>query len=763
MVNKYRHIGQVAARKDALDIVTGKTKYVDDIRFPKDMLHAKVLRSPHAHAIIKKIDKKKAEQLKGVEAVLTWEDVPDWRGGIPPICRILDKKVRYVGDAVAIVAATTEEIADEALKLIDVEYEVLPAVYDVEEALKPDAPQLFDELPGNVVPPEAPIFLGPNGLTKIVMGDVDEGFAEADVITEGTFSYEGTPNPIPAELPGAVVLWEEPNKVTIWAISQHPYNDGLFFKGGTNGEVDARVLGNPCGGGFGSRGMSWHLQMYAALLSRATGKRVKIMYTREEHLAAFSVRLGSRMKAKVGMKKDGTITALRARWFVDTGYYSTFTQFMVAVGCGEAQIITKCRNWDLRPVIVCTNRNASCAVRGFGGLELKSALTPLLCLAMAKADLDPVEFFKKNIVQPGEGYFWRDGKWYVFRGVDYTKAMDKGAEKFGWQEKWKGWLKPTSVSGTKRIGVGVGVHGNADVGEDVSETYVRLLSNGTAVINSSVIEHGTGQRSNYMKMVAEVLQLPLDAVSMSPSDSEFNPYEFGPAGSRGTFAIGSAMINAAEDARNKLLEIAAPVLGEKLEDLDTVDGFIFVKHNPDKRIPWIAATGFDRVITGLGRFEPDYSLCNFMMTYVEVEVDTETGKVTILRVLNATDVGTVIDPQGLRGQLNGCFSAAGIDTAIFEETIMDRNLGRMMNPNMIDYKWRTFSELPEMEHVILETPFPSHRFGAVGVGEIAPAPGPSAVLMAVSNAMGAWIHDYPITPDKVLSVWETLTKEVSQS
>jgi xanthine dehydrogenase molybdenum-binding subunit len=263
-----------------------------------------------------------------------------------------------------------------------------------------------------------------------------------------------------------------------------------------------------------------------------------------------------------------------------------------------------------------------------------------------------------------------------------------------------------------------------------------------------------------MKMVAEVLQLPLKAVSMSPSDSLFNPYEFGPAGSRGTFAIGSAMINAAEDARNKLLEIAGPVLNEKPEDLDTVDGYIFIKQNPEKRIPWIAVTGFDRVITGLGRFEPDYSLCNFMMTYVEVEVDTETGKVTILRVLHATDVGTVIDPQGIRGQLNGCFSAAGIDTAIFEETIMDHRLGRMVNPNMIDYKWRTFAELPEMEHVILETPFPSHRFGAVGIGEIAPAPGPSAILMAVSNAIGKWIHDYPLTPDRVLKALEKQNEEV---
>ena len=160
--------------------------------------------------------------------------------------------------------------------------------------------------------------------------------------------------------------------------------------------------------------------------------------------------------------------------------------------------------------------------------------------------------------------------------------------------------------------------------------------------------------------------------------------------------------------------------------------------------------GFDRTCTGLGRFEPDYTMTNCMITFVEVEVDTETGKVTLLRVVNATDVGQIIDPQGLEGQLNGCLGAAGIDSALFEETILDHTTGHMLNANMIDYKWRTFQELPVIENVVLETPFPSHRFHAVGVGEITTAPGPTALLMAVSNAIGGWLHDYPVTPDKIL-------------
>jgi xanthine dehydrogenase molybdenum-binding subunit len=224
-------------------------------------------------------------------------------------------------------------------------------------------------------------------------------------------------------------------------------------------------------------------------------------------------------------------------------------------------------------------------------------------------------------------------------------------------------------------------------------------------------------------------------------------------GSRGTYAIGSAVIAAAEDARLKLLEFAAPKLGVAPEELDTADGVVFIKENPQKGIKW-RAMGNDRTILGYGRFEPDFTMCNCMMSFVEVEVDAETGKVDLIRVVNATDVGQIIDPPGLENQMNGCLGSAGIDSAIFEETILDHRTGHIVNANMIDYKWRTFAELPVVEHVVLETPFPSHRFHAVGVGEVATSPGPSAILMAVSNAVGAWLYEYPVTPGRVLKALE---------
>jgi xanthine dehydrogenase molybdenum-binding subunit len=747
MGQNYRYIGKSMPRRDAAEIVTGAARYLDDLKF-QNLLYGKVLRSPHAHANIRKIDKSRAEALPGVVAVVTWEDIPDWRGGTPRIVRVLDKKVRYVGDAVALVAATTEQIAEQALGLIDVEYEVLPAVFDIDSALRPEAPLLYEDLGSNILP-GGTIIYGPNCLKGVVHGDVDRGFADADVVTEGTFGYENIPNAAPPESVGAVAIFEPPNRATVWGTSQAPYLDKVTLFHVFNRQLEIRSIGNHVGAGFGTKIMCWQVQSYAIVLARATGRPVKVMFTKEEHLAAFTLRLSSRIHAKVGMKKDGDITAIQGTWYVDTGYYSFTTQAQVAVGSGELMLMAQCPNWDLKNIIVATNRNASGATRGFGGLELKCSFIPLLCLAMEKAKLDPFEVLKKNFIKPGGGYYWRDGEWYNYRGIDFSKAMDKGAELFGWKEKWRGWLTPTAVDGAKRRGIGVGVHGNADIGEDSAEAYVQLGYNGTATIFLCVSEHGTGQTSNYPRMAAEVLQIPPDRIAMSPADTLITPFEFGAVGSRGTYAISSAVINAAEDAKRQLLELAAPKLGADPKDLDTADGVVYVKGKPEKGIKW-RAMGSDRTILGYGRFDPDFTMCNCIMCFVEVEVDVETGKVSLIRAVNTTDVGQIIDPVGLAAQLNSSWGAAGIDSAIFEESVVDRRTGHLLNANMIDYKWRTFAELPVAECVALETPFPTHRFHAVGVGEIANAPGTTAVLMAVSNAIGTWLYQYPATPDRVL-------------
>ncbi len=744
---KYRYIGKETPRKDARDIVTGRANYIDDIKLP-GMLFGKVLRSPHAHANIRHIDCCRAKSLQGVRAVLTHKDIPVWEWGIPKAIRILDGKVRYVGDGVAMVAADSPCIAEAALALIEVDYEVLPAVYDVEESMRADTPPIYRQFPHNAYPGEPPIY-EPKLLNGLHMGNVDQGFAEADVVAEGTCGYEIFPNPLPPEPPGVIATWETPDRLTIYTPSQSiAFNRfiGIPFIG----MADMRAISTHCGGSYGSKNANLTPVGYAALLSRTTGRPVKIYYTKEEHFHSYSLRLGSRIHARVGMKQDGTLTAISGEWLVNTGSGSESGPFQIAVGCGELQLVLRCANWDLNPKLVCSNRSPSGIIRGYGGQELESSILPIVSLAMEKAGLDPIEFFKKNMVKTGEGYFWREGNWWTYRGIDFRKAIEKGAETFGWKEKWRGWRKPTAINGIKRRGVGVGVHSNADVGEDASEALVKLTPDGRAVVYCCVSESGPGQRSSLCKMAAEVLKLPLEQVNMSPPDTHVNPFEFGLMGSRGTYAVGSAVIAAAEDARRQLLEMAAHPFEATPEQLDTESGMVYSVGRPEKRIPWRRVTGITRTLTGKGRFDPDYSLCNFLMTFVEVEVDAETGRVNLINVVNATDCGRIISPMALEGQLHGALGAAGLDTAIFEETILDKKTGRMLNGNMVDYKWRTFVDMPDFTNVILETPAPTHRFGAIGVGEIATSPGPSAVLMAVNNAIGARIMEYPLTSDKIL-------------
>ena len=750
MAENYRYIGKDTPRKDAVDIVTGRAQYIDDVRLPH-MLFGRALRSPLPHANIKSIDVSKAAALPGVHAVLTWKDIPRYEWGIPVHMRILDKKVRFVGDAVALVAAESWELCDRAIELIEVEYEPLQACYDVAEAIRPSQPALYDQYPGNIIPQI------PQLLQNVIRGDVETGFKEADEIIEGTGFYECFPNPLPPEPPGVIAYWKNPDKLIVYTATQSLglnrflAQNPAFFSTTT----DVQFIATQCGGSYGTKNANMTPVGYAAFLSKAARRPVKVYYTKEEHMAAYSLRLSCRINAKVGIKKDGTVTAVTGDWFVNAGSGSEAGPHEIAVGCGEAQLVLRCPNWDLHSKLVLTNRANTGIVRGYGGQELESSLLPILGMAMEKAGVNPVDFFKKNFVKAGDEYIWRDGKKYIYRGVDFSPAIDNGAVKFGWHDKWKGWGKPTSVDGTKRRGVGLGIHCNADVGEDFSEAWVKLTPNdGRAIVFVAASEAGQGQRSSLAKMAAEVLKLPLERVNMSNPDTDTNPFDHSLVGSRGTYATGSAVIKAAEDARRQLLELAAPVMKLKPEEMDSEDGYIFEVKHPENRQVWRRAIGsYASTVTtvlGKGRFEQDFTLSNFLMTFVEVEVDTATGKIKLTDVVQSAGCGQVISPASLEGQLHGALGAAGLDTAIFEGGVLDTDTGRMMNGNMIDYKWRTFNDLPSFANITLDTPIPSHRFKAVGVGEIATSPGPSAVLMAVYNAIGVRIMDYPFTPDKVL-------------
>lgn len=748
----YRHIGKPTQRQDGLNIVTGKAIYANDVYLP-NTLYGKYLKSPYPHANIVSIDVSEAKALPGVKAVLTYKDVdPTWLNGTPVHRKCLDRRLRFVGDAVAIVAATSEEIAEEALKLIRVEYEVLPAVFTSDEAFAEGAPQLYDQFPGNHMTKGCPNFEhGGPPFHALHLGDIKKGLEESDMVIKGQAFYNKLPATLAIEPPTMTVRWDDDDHVTAWASSQ---DSGMFEVRNQDrlGGVKVRCISQQVGGSFGNKGAMTAVLMWAAALSKATDRPVKFTLTKTEHLIDWEMRISTKIEANIGMMKDGYVRAFDGLMTVDTGIYSDNTQGQVSVALGEAQLIMgKCRNWNLETDLAVTNRVASGTNKGFGGQELKCALIPIIMKGVRSIDMDPVEYYKKNITMPGDEYMWRDGVYYVCKEVNYQEIIKKSAESFGWSEKWKGWLKPVKVEGSKATGIGVGVHMNADAGESRAEAYVRVGFGPRVTIHINQPESGMAQRLASVKMAAEVFDCPVEFCSVVPSDSHLNPGNIGLVGSRGTRTNGTAVSLAAMDAKRQLFELFSQKFDEPVETLHTKDGVIWSDSKPERKIPWLALLTPYGSVTGVGVFpRDDFSSPNFFINFVELEVDTETGLVEIKKLCGGTDVGQIIDPVVARMQMHGGIGSAGIDSGLYEGHILDRRFGKLLTSNLIDYKWRPFNDFMEFDDVFTESQWNIAPFKAIGFGEITGAAGPPAVLMAVSNAIGVELEDYPVTPDKVL-------------
>ena len=317
--------------------------------------------------------------------------------------------------------------------------------------------------------------------------------------------------------------------------------------------IETRVFN--VGGSYGNKQEMTLMCLYTALLSRLTGHPVRFRMNKEDQLTIHEMRLGSRFTARFSIK-DGIMTSVKGHWYVMPGYTDDAGYCITAVGLGEMQVaLAKCQNWDIDTCMYATNTISCGTVRGFGGQELKSAMMPVIAHMLADMNLDPVQFFHDNFVCAGDRYMWRDCNWWTCHEVDYRQAILEAAEKFGWKEKFKGWYKPTAVNGSKRIGVGVSIHGNGDVGEDNSEAIVRLHTNGSVILNQSLVESGQGQRAACAKMVAEVLNVPFESVTVTNTGTVDNPVEFGLCGSRGTLTSGTAATRAARDILSTSLNI----------------------------------------------------------------------------------------------------------------------------------------------------------------------------------------------------------------
>ena len=760
----YRYVGKVnVPRKDAAEIVSGKCVYLDDFTLPQ-MLIGKMLRSPYAHARILSIDTKKALALNGVAAVVTWKDVDQsWKMGWPPTKPILGQEVMYAGDPVAFIAAETAEIANAAAELIEVEYEVLPAVIDGLKALEDGAPQLYPDLyKNNIITPGYPPFQKDGPFWHLVKGDVEQGFEECAYIAEDTVEFSKMPAPAAPEAPGAIVRWEGGNDFTVWCDTQSGYickilNSTVI----PNCNLDVRTFN--VGGSYGNKQSQVMQVMSAAILSMKTNRPVKVFQTKQEQMCCFETRLGSQVHAKIGMDKDGVIHAVKAEWTVDTGCLSFSTQGQIGVGIGEAQLVMcKCPNWDLDTNLVATNKQPAGIVRGYGGQELNSCLSLLIGRTMRAGNFDPVEVYKKNYVSEGDLYTWRDGRTWQAHSVNYVKAIEESAEKFGWKDKWKGWGKPTWQSPDGRFvrGVGVGIIGNADIGEDNTEAYVRVVPDlgfsdkSHVVVQTNVTESGMGQRTNLTKMVADIMNVPYESVEITPPETKINPTGFGLCGSRGTITYGHAVSCAAEDAKKKLFELAKPHLEVATDSMYLTDCGVATVARPGKFVSWKELIPPDLTLTGYGQHLENFSTPNMFIIFLEVEVDKQTGKVKLLNCLGGTDCGQAIDPSALEMQVQSGIGSASLDTALFEEHIIDPQTMRTLTYDMIEYKWRPFNEFPDYDCCILESQFDTFQFKATGVGEIAGAAAASATMQAISNALGVQVSQYPATPDVILKALE---------
>jgi len=767
---KFTVVGKSVPAKDAKEKVTGTIKYGIDFSLP-NMLYGKILRSPYPHALIKRIDVSKAEALPGVFGVVSHLDCPDqdWHGvWFNYIGHVFDGRARFVGDEVAAVAAETEEIAESALELIEVEYEQLPAVFDPEEARVKDAPQVQDA--GNAREPN-----------KYEWGDIEQGEKEADFVVEVDVKF-GSQQFAPIGRNAAVAQWDG-DRVTLWTSSQSPseLKDGLAQAVAVNNS-QARVIALPSGCSFG---LWWsnNFMMVAALLAKKVRKPVKIELTNEECMATVKRRHKERTRGRMGCKKDGSITFIDVDHIMDNGGYG----FKIEVGYFNID------QWGGRAPhgrYVCqgvsTNLVTGGCMRGVGDVTMGSAVERMADMLAEKVGMDPVEFRIKNQIKPGDPlrqtwaktYMKHDEEGYrnllpeelkdiwpkLFHlSTGSTEAiLKKGADAIGWNAKWKGWGKPYQVEGAKRrgVGVGTGIHLCGEEMEGNTDAVVRILKDGSAKLCVSVGRHGSGTETTQTQVAAETLGIPFDRIEVETGDTDSCPWSRGSLASTAMFRSGFATWTACLDARKQLLKLAArEFFDDDPEKLDIAEGIIFLKADPEKTvsIPDVMscmraeALGPKDSITGRSALPMPPSTAfarHFAAHFADLEVDTETGVIKLLDYVATQDSGTVVNPKILENQIIGG-AIVGSGFALYETLKFDEQ-GRILNPNLTDYKVLRFADFPTQPRMLFEESYePVGPFGARSAGEGPIAAAVPAVCQAVFNAIGVWV-DVPMTPEKVL-------------
>jgi len=777
MTSQFSVLGKSVARKDAIEKVKGEARYISDIQLP-GMLYAKFLRSPHAHARIKSIDTSKAEALPGVKCILTYQNVPN----IHPLRKfeyLLDETIHHPEEEVATIAALTAEIAEEALKLIEVEYEVLPAIFDAEEAMKPGAPLAHQDYGTNIYHGTEHFRirrLDEDGWLRLEAGDIDTGFAEADYTLDATSDTPMQYCCSPATR--AVVCEWTGDKLTAWVDTQEPLytKDDLVSCLGIS-QSNLRLISHYSVGGYGAKRPEKTATL-VAIMAKRTSRPVKAVFSRAEDFIGTHHRISYKNYNKIGVKKDGTITAIYSRIIANWG-----SDTAVPYICQASAVLHACSmlyEWQNSQAETCgvlTNINGYGAMNGFGDPEGIYGVERLIDEAAEKINMDPVEFRYKNCMRHGDKAMEvpqvLNGpiEWGIL-GTDlnsFPELIEKCADVSQWKKKWKGWQTPVAINGYRKKGIGIAL-GTHHTMVRPSSAIVKMNQDGTANVLSGAVEIGQGLATAISQVVAEALGIRYEDVNPILADTAATPTSMGVFASAGTSSEINAAKLAADDVKRKLFELAAPILKTSVDDLELRNGNICVK-GTDNSVPIAQICRMNFQVTGTAN-NPSYRAYKdettgkvihayaAAVTITEVEVDTETGKVEVTGITSGHDCGRAINPVIVENQIDlGLTMANG--WARTEEYIIDPQTGALLNPNLLDYKLITFLDMPKsdgLRRIVVEKPCVWGPFGAKGFSETAMTALAPAIANAVYNATGARIYDGSLSPDNVLRAIERVNR-----
>lgn len=786
-MNERSVVGKPLPRVDGKAKLTGRAIFTTDIVLP-GMLHAKILRSPLPHAKILSIDTSKAEKLPGVMAVITGKDTWGIRYGFvdtpnyPAEERpMAEDKVRFIGEAVATVVAVDPDTAEDALDLIEVDYDPIQAVFDPEEAMKDGAPQIHGEITRTTtcawedwgVSRKSHSYTPVNNVAARVLvtyGDVEKGFAEADYIREDRSRSPGTSH-MAMEPHTMVASWDPfEQKLHVW-MNHMAYELKRFWLHKTLDIpiTKIRIYKTYIGGAFGGKAPCFDYEVIAGFLSRKLCKPVKIELTREEVFSSCRNSHRFDIKIKTGVKKDGTIVAQQCNVIVDAGAYKCSAPVAMFLSHSMCDPCLDRKNVRHEGVAVYTNKNFNFARRGHGAPQMRLAADSQYDQICEDLGLDPVEFLLKNLRKKGDVI--PNGDRLDSYGL--PDCIKKSAEAIGWKEK-------RGKQRDKNRGVGIGINGmfsGSGYWPFACTAIVRLNHDGTITLMEGDCEFGQGADTAYSQIAAEAVGLPLEDVTLVSSDSELCPMNYSNFLSGGLFVGGGAVYNAAMNLREKILKVASEVMRAKPEDIELKNRAAFLKSNPKKSYSFtdlmrfhiqkhlgdpLIGYGYKKAVPeiefypslskGTGRFTDAYG---FTASTAEVEVDRETGRIRVLKIVVADDCGFEINPAAIRGQMISQ-AVQGMGDALYEEIMDDE--GRVLNPNLIDYEIPRAFDIPEIEVIDCSDYEPKGPFGGKEAGECARAAVISAITNAIYDATGVRMMRIPVTPERMFNALKAKEK-----